>query len=66
MANVERILDVRESVEEYRSDLLNKIAAKIIGAESCNGWTYWHYNANGNMIPIDDLRRRLISKNNLI
>jgi len=45
---------------------IHKIAAKIIGAESCNGWTYWHYNANGNMIPIDDLRRRLISKNNLI
>jgi len=41
---------------------IHKVAAKIIGAESCNGWTYWHYNNNGSMIPIDDLRQRLISK----
>ena len=42
---------------------IHKIAAKIIGAESCNGWTYWHYNMDGNMIPIDSLRQKLISKN---
>jgi len=42
---------------------IHKVAAKIIGAESCNGWTYWHYNNNGSMLPIDDLRQRLISKN---
>ena len=42
---------------------IHKIAAKIIGAESCNGWTYWHYNKNGSMVPIDNLRQRFISKN---
>ena len=42
---------------------IHKVAARIIGAESCNGWTYWHYNNNGSMLPIDDLRQRLISKN---
>ena len=26
---------------------IHKIAAKIMGAESYNGWTYWHYNLNG-------------------
>ena len=41
---------------------IHKVAAKIIGAESCNGWTYWHYNMGGNMIPIDNLRQKLISK----
>ena len=41
---------------------IHKVAAKIIGAESCNGWTYWHYNNNGSMLPIDDLRQKLISK----
>ena len=41
---------------------IHKMAAKIIGTESCNGWTYWHYNNNGSMLPIDDLRQRLISK----
>ena len=41
---------------------IHKVAAKIIGAESCNGWTYWHYNNNGSILPIDDLRQRFISK----
>jgi len=42
---------------------IHKVAAKILGSESCNGWTYWHYNKNGSMFPIDNLRQRLISKN---
>ena len=42
---------------------IHKVAAKIIGAESCNGWTYWHCKIDGNMIPIDSLRQRLISQN---
>ena len=41
---------------------IHKIAAKIIGAESCNGWTYWHYNSYGNMVPIDNLRQKLVVK----
>jgi len=41
---------------------IHKMAAKIIGAESCNGWTYWYYNNNGSMLPIDNLRQRFISK----
>ena len=42
---------------------IHKVAATILGAESCNGWTYWHYNLNGNAVPIDHLRQRLISNN---
>jgi len=42
---------------------IHKVAAKILGTESCNGWTFWHYNINGSMMPIDNLRQRLISKN---
>ena len=42
---------------------IHKVAATILGAESCNGWTYWHYNMNGNIVPIDHLRQRLISNN---
>ena len=42
---------------------IHKVAAKILGAESCNGWTYWHYNINGSIKPIDDLRQRFLSKN---
>ena len=41
---------------------IHKIAAKIMGSESCNGWTFWHYNNNGSILPIDNLRQRLITK----
>ena len=38
---------------------INKVAAKIIGAESCNGWMFWHYQSGNSLKPIDDLRQRL-------
>ena len=38
---------------------IHKIAAKILGAESCNGWTYWHYQSGNILKPIDELRQRL-------
>ncbi len=41
---------------------IHKVAAIILGAESCNGWTYWHCDINGRTYPIDYLRQRLISK----
>ena len=42
---------------------IHKVAATILGAESCNGWTYWHCDINGQTYPIDYLRQRLVSKN---
>jgi len=44
------------------SGSIHKIAAKIIGAESCNGWTYWHYNVNGSDVLIDSLRQKFITE----
>ena len=38
---------------------IHKVAAKILGAESCNGWTYWHYQSGNNLKPIDELRNKL-------
>ena len=42
---------------------IHKIAAGIMGTESYNGWTYWHYNLDGATVPIDRLRQRLIPRN---
>ena len=42
---------------------IHKVAATILGAESCNGWTFWHCDINGRTYPIDYLRQILISKN---
>ena len=41
---------------------IHKIAAKIIGAESCNGWTYWYYDVNGSTVLIDSLRQKFIAE----
>jgi len=38
---------------------IHKVAAKILGSESCNGWTYWHYQSGKILKPIDELRQRL-------
>ncbi len=42
---------------------IHKIAAGIMGTESYNGWTYWHYNLDGATVPIDRLRQKLIPRN---
>ena len=38
---------------------IHKVAAKMLGAESCNGWTYWHYQSGNNFKPIDELKRKI-------
>ena len=41
---------------------IHKVAAKIMGADSYNGWTYWHYNLNGSAVLIDSLRQKFIAQ----
>ena len=45
------------------SGSIHKVAAKIMGTESYNGWTYWYCNVGGSIVPIDNLRQRFLSKN---
>ena len=50
------------SIKHHQTEgSIHKVAATILGAESCNGWTYWYCNLNGRDVPIDHLRQRLIS-----
>ena len=52
------------SIKYQQSEVsIHKVAAKILGAESCNGWTYWHYLSGNILKPIDKLRERLRSNN---
>ena len=45
---------------------IHKVAATILGAESCNGWTFWHYKLGNSFVPIDNLRQKfLINKSYL-
>ena len=41
---------------------IHKVAAKIMGTESFNGWTYWHCKIGDSMVLIDSLRKRFLSK----
>jgi modification methylase len=38
---------------------IHRIAAHVQGLDACNGWTFWHFEANGSLIPIDLLRQQL-------
>jgi modification methylase len=35
---------------------IHKIGAHVQGAIACNGWTFWHYESGGRLMPIDALR----------
>jgi modification methylase len=39
---------------------IHKMGAELQGAPSCNGWTFWHFEADGVARPIDALRQRYI------
>lgn len=38
---------------------IHQVGARLEGAPSCNGWTYWHYKREGKMVPIDILRQQI-------
>ena len=36
---------------------IHKVGSTVQGAPACNGWTFWHYEAEGALKPIDTLRQ---------
>ncbi|MFT6579832.1 MAG: DNA methyltransferase [Alphaproteobacteria bacterium] len=38
---------------------IHQVGAAVQGAPSCNGWSFWCYNVEGQTIPIDALRSQL-------
>ena len=36
---------------------IHGLGAKVQGAPSCNGWTYWHIEHEGELKPIDAIRK---------
>ena len=41
---------------------IHQVGAKLEGAPSCNGWTYWHFRREGKTVPIDILRQQIRSE----
>jgi modification methylase len=38
---------------------IHQVGAALLGAPSCNGWTYWHFRKDGVSVPIDLLRQQV-------
>ncbi|MEM7569624.1 MAG: site-specific DNA-methyltransferase, partial [Pseudomonadota bacterium] len=38
---------------------IHKIGAHVQNAPACNGWTYWHFEHRGKLVPIDVLRQKV-------
>ena len=36
---------------------IHKMGATVQNAPTCNGWSFWHYEADGGLKPIDALRQ---------
>ncbi len=36
---------------------IHRLGAMVQGKAACNGWTFWHYEADGKLQPIDALRQ---------
>jgi modification methylase len=38
---------------------IHKMGAHVMGAEACNGWTFWHVRRGKKLMPIDVLRQKV-------
>jgi modification methylase len=48
-------------VTSNASGSIHQMGAHVQGLDACNGWTFWHFEMNGTMVPIDVLRQQLRS-----
>jgi len=42
-----------------RAGSIHQVGAHVQGLPACNGWTFWHLEQRGRLIPIDRLRQEL-------
>ncbi len=38
---------------------IHKMGAAAQGAQTCNGWVFWHYKDGDRLVPIDNLRQKI-------
>jgi modification methylase len=43
------------------SGSIHQMGAHVQGLDACNGWTFWQFELNGTLVPIDVLRQQLRS-----
>ncbi|MCT8998669.1 site-specific DNA-methyltransferase [Chelativorans intermedius] len=42
----------------HEAGSIHRLGARVQGLEACNGWTFWHFEQEGALKPIDELRQR--------
>jgi len=52
-----RVLADASIEQDGRQGSIHKIGAAVQGAPACNGWTFWHVERDGALVPIDSLRQ---------
>jgi len=40
---------------------IHKVGALLQNAPSCNGWTFWHFERDGTLVPLDVLRAAVVT-----
>jgi len=51
---------------QTRQGSIHRLGAQVQGKQACNGWTFWHYERNGKLQPIDVLRDKAKLKLGLV
>ncbi len=46
-------------VSRNQTGSIHQIGAHVQGALACNGWTFWHFERRGDLVPIDILRQQI-------
>jgi modification methylase len=44
---------------------IHQVGAAVQNAPSCNGWTFWHFERDGALVPLDALRKESHEKTGL-
>ncbi len=42
--------------QSSRSGSIHQLGAAVQGLASCNGWTFWHVESKGSLVPLDQMR----------
>ena len=53
------VQDTCERALAHLDQCIHRIGAHVQGLDACNGWTFWQFEMNGALVPIDVLRQRL-------
>ena len=57
-----RVLADASVEHEGQQGSIHKVGAAVQGAPACNGWTFWHIDEGGGLVPLDALRQSYLGE----